>query len=73
MKSARRLGVPRKPTDPPAGCVVCDENAVITEWVSLYTGSTAFYPYCACCWHSPAANGGPSAAERTGVNATVGE
>ena len=52
MSERKPRGVPRKPTDQPAACVRCDKPATITLWQPLYTGSTAFYPYCQACWNS---------------------
>ena len=41
--------------------------AVIVEHVP-HAGGISFFRYCADCWHKPAANGGPSAHDRTGVD-----
>jgi hypothetical protein len=35
----------------------------------FHSGGVSFYHYCAKCWHAAAANGGPSAAGRTGLPA----
>ncbi len=72
--SARKLervsrAVPRKLRDPETECCRCNAApATITEWSPLSTGATAFYSYCAHCWHQPGPNA-PSPAERTGVDA----
>lgn len=39
----------------------------MVEHVS-HAGGVSFFRYCSDCWHKPAANGGPSACERTGVD-----
>lgn len=68
--AARTRGVPcdlpKRDTD---AFERCPDPAVMCEVAPLYTGSVAFYHYCAACWNAPAADGGPSAAERTGVAA----
>jgi len=66
--AARARGVPcdlpRRGSD---ALEFCPEAAVMCEVVPTRMGSVAFYHYCAECWLAPAANGGPSAADRTGV------
>lgn len=44
----------------------CNRPAIMCETVP-HAGGVSFFHYCPHCWHVPAANGGPSAAERTGV------
>lgn len=41
--------------------------AVMVEH-SRHARGVSFFRYCADCWHKPAANGGPSAHDRTGVD-----
>lgn len=48
-------------------CDRCHAPAVMVEH-STHVGGVSFWHYCAGCWLLPAANGGPSAAERTGVD-----
>lgn len=48
-------------------CDHCAAPAVMCEHSPHY-GGVSFWHYCGDCWLLPAANGGPSAAERTGVD-----
>lgn len=48
----------------------CSEHARLVEY-SPNRVSIAFYYYCPVCWHKPAADDGPSAADRTGVDASI--
>jgi hypothetical protein len=48
-------------------CDLCDSPAVMAEHAP-HAGGVSFWHYCGDCWHKPAANGGPSACERTGAD-----
>jgi hypothetical protein len=47
-------------------CDLCDSPAVMAEHAP-HAGGVSFFHYCGDCWHKPAANGGPSACDRTGA------
>lgn len=66
---AKRQGSVIAPADRErAWCVKCDEPTPSVMCETVRGVGIAFYHYCAACWHKPAADGGPSAAQRTGVD-----
>lgn len=54
-------------------CVMCDEPTPSVMCEMTHGVCVAFYHYCPVHWYAPAANGGPSAARRTGVDVPIAE
>ena len=54
-------------------CVSCDEPSPSVMCETVHGVCVAFYYYCPTHWYAPAADGGPSAARRTGVDVPVAD
>lgn len=67
MKPVRKGSVIAPADRERSHCVSCDEPTPGVMRETVLGAGLAFYHYCADCWHKPAADGGPSAYERTGV------